>query len=493
MIRLKHIFSITILFFCISCDQSLDEEVFDEVSSANFFQSDQDAITAANSLYVKLRGAGTRTTADGQAWGLFAQGESIFRLNQDVTDETWTTWAKLFPSGSSGVLESFNFTPFNTGGGVYYMYRDLYEGISIANNIIANLEDNDAVSSAVKDQVLGQALFARGLFYYHLNSLYGEVPLILEPVANPFNTPFQASEDELVASISSDLERAGQLLPIAYPSSEYGRFTKGAAYALLSRFYLNKKMWQESAEAANEILDDYSLSADYASIFSPDNNGNPEILFSILSIAQAGLGNAYLAATAEPNQVSASWGGDRVHQEFYESFDPTDIRRQLLVKTYTSIFDDSEVTLSDEDGAVILKYAEDENHVGPWASNDIVVLRYASVILDLAEALNEINGPNQESIDQINRLRGRAFPNDPTKLISLSDFSSKEQLRDHILDERGWELYYEGYRRDDLKRHGKFIERAQARGRDAKAHQSLYPIPQTYLDINPNLVQNAGY
>ncbi len=493
MIRFKNILTIITFLLLISCDQSLEEDVFDEVSSANFFQSDQDAITAVNSLYVKLRGAGVRTTSDGQAWGLFAQGESIFRVNQDVTDETWTTWAKLFPSGSSGVLESFNFTPFNAGGGIYYMYRDLYEGVSIANNIIANLEDNSAVSASVKNQVLGQALFARGLFYYHLNSLYGEVPLILEPVANPFDTPFQASEEELVISISSDLEQAGQLLPVSYPSNEYGRFTKGAAYALLSRFYLNKKMWQESADAANQIIDDYSLSPDYASIFAPDNNGNPEILFSVLSIAQAGLGNAYLAASAEPDQVAASWGGDRVHQEFYHSFDPADIRRQLLVKTYTSIFDDSEITLDDEDGAVILKYAEDEDHVGPWASNDIVVLRYASVILDLAEALNEINGPNQESIDQINRLRARAFPGDPTKLLNLTDFSSKEQLRNHILNERSWELYYEGYRRDDLKRHGKFIERAQARGRNAQPYHRIYPIPQTYLDINPNQKQNTGY
>jgi hypothetical protein len=91
-------------------------------------------------------------------------------------------------------------------------------------------------------------------------------------------------------------------------------------------------------------------------------------------------------------------------------------------------------------------------------------------------------------------LRDRAFGNDPNERIQFSDFSSKESLRDHILDERSWELYAENYRRDDLLRHGKYIQQAVDRGiTNAQSFHVLYPIPQNELDRNPNLKQNDGY
>ena len=82
---------------------------------------------------------------------------------------------------------------------------------------------------------------------------------------------------------------------------------------------------------------------------------------------------------------------------------------------------------------------------------------------------------------------------DSEKLIELSDFNSKEELREHILNERGWELYAEGYRRDDLIRHGKYISKAQERGKDARDYHVVFPIPQVELDRNVNMVQNPGY
>ena len=142
---------------------------------------------------------------------------------------------------------------------------------------------------------------------------------------------------------------------------------------------------------------------------------------------------------------------------------------------------------------MIMKYEVDPDRVGPWAGNDIVIHRYAEVLLTLAEALNELSGPNQESIDLINELRNRAFNNDPAKQVNVSDFTSKEELREHILNERGWELYAEGYRRDDLIRHGKFISGAVERGKNAQSHHVLYPIPQVELDRNTLLEQNPGY
>jgi hypothetical protein len=118
-------------------------------------------------------------------------------------------------------------------------------------------------------------------------------------------------------------------------------------------------------------------------------------------------------------------------------------------------------------------------------------IRFADILLSRAEALNEIEGPNQESIDLINEVRERAGLSD----LLLSDFTSKDMLRNHLLKERGWEFYNErAIRRQDQIRMGTFISSAIARGHaNAKPYMVLFPIPQQSMDSNPKLVQNSGY
>jgi len=136
------------------------------------------------------------------------------------------------------------------------------------------------------------------------------------------------------------------------------------------------------------------------------------------------------------------------------------------------------------------KFTPDPNALGAQHGNDIPILRYAEILIGRAEALNEIEGPNQESIDLLNELRLRAG----APIYDLSEFGSKEELRDQILLERAWEFFTEGLRRSDLIRHGKFISSAQERGKMlAQSHHVLFPIPQQDIDSNPALVQNPGY
>ncbi|WP_233246600.1 RagB/SusD family nutrient uptake outer membrane protein [Prevotella illustrans] len=135
------------------------------------------------------------------------------------------------------------------------------------------------------------------------------------------------------------------------------------------------------------------------------------------------------------------------------------------------------------------KYWPDPNAVGEHMGNDIVYVRYADILLCKAEALNELNGPNEESVSLVNMVRKRA----KTTLISLSDYPTKERFRDFILAERGREFYTEGLRREDLIRHGKLISDARARGKDAKDYQTLYPIPLRQMEANDRLEQNPGY
>lgn len=472
------------------CEDALEEEVFVDIASNNFFQNDEDAITAVNAVYAKMRADGPVTGIDNdqtqEGWGGFGYGEAtIFNYQQIQTDEMTVRW-----SGFSQFI-NFTITP-SSYGNFGTVFRDLFEGVFIANNVMVNIENNGNLSEDVRDRVRGEALFGRALFYSTALSLYGNIPKMTEPQSDPLNLPVQAPPSEIAQLIIEDFTEAAGLLPASYAGNDYGRFTKGAAYAQLARFQLNQKNWNEAIAAAREVLSlGYTLSPEYADIFSIDNENNPELILVIPSIAQPGIGNTMIAHTSEPDFYTGCWGGHLARNEFYDTFDPDDIRRTHLIQEYQSVTGTTERV---DDGAMIIKYEPDPNRTGPWAGNDIVLHRLGEIYLTLAEALNEENGPNQESIDLINALRDRAFDNDQSKRVQLSDFDSRSALRDYILEERSWELFAENYRRDDLLRHGKYIEKAVNRGiATAQPFHILYPIPQFEMDRNPNLVQNAGY
>lgn len=490
---MKLLLLMIITSFCVSCEQLLEEDVFIEIAEKDFYKSDADALLASNKFYVKLRSDGKVTGNNGNAqqesWGMLVFGEpSYFNFNQASTDEMYVKWAAF--GGFFQSLEEFQLLPDN-GWQFDNVFKDIFEGVRLANSTLENLEVPE-ISESVRKQVRAEAHFFRGFFYSLGLSFYGELPLLLEVNTDPFFSPKQVSKEKIIEAVVKDLELASEALPVSYPDADYGRFTKGMALAWLSRFQLNQKNWQEAVNAARDViaLGVYSLSDNYAAIFAADNSGNSEIIFPIQCLPQPGLGNTMVAHTAEPNYVSGGWGGHLAREDFYNSFEDGDVRKALLIKHYKTLKGE-DATISD--GAMIMKYQVDPKRVGPWAGNDIVIHRYAEVILTLAEALNELEGPNQESIDLINQLRARAFDNDATKQLALNDFSSKEQLREHILNERSWELYIEGYRRDDLIRHGKFISKAKERGKNAQPHHVLYPIPLKELDRNINLDQNDEY
>jgi hypothetical protein len=136
-----------------------------------------------------------------------------------------------------------------------------------------------------------------------------------------------------------------------------------------------------------------------------------------------------------------------------------------------------------------MKFPPDPNAQGSQHGNDFPFIRYAEILLSRAEALNELNGSNQESIDLVNLIRNRAGLGD----VTLASFGTKENLRDHIMDERRWEFWYEGKRRTDLLRTGKYIQSARDRGASADDKHKVFPIPQTEIDANKLLKQNPGF
>ena len=168
-----------------------------------------------------------------------------------------------------------------------------------------------------------------------------------------------------------------------------------------------------------------------------------------------------------------------------------------MLTSYTSVETDEQgnhlvktVQHGTGEGPIPNKFPLDPAHIGWTEGTDVVLIRLADILLARAEALNELNGPTQEAIDLVNAIRERAFGGD-THNLKLADFPSKEALREAILQERGWELFLEGYRRLDLIRHGVYTDAMKRKGATRTSEsQLLLPIPTAEINLNPNLTQN---
>jgi hypothetical protein len=186
-----------------------------------------------------------------------------------------------------------------------------------------------------------------------------------------------------------------------------------------------------------------------------------------------------------PRQIFAA--EYKIRSEFLELFEAEDERLDAFLFEFVNA--DGETIQLGEDNARSLKFPEYPSQGTSRSSDDFPFFRYADVLLCRAEALNELNGLDQEAIDLLNMVREAAG----VRTLTLGDFSSPQEFKDFLLDERGREFHTEAIRRQDLIRHGKFIEMAIERGKPAQSFHVRYPIPLTEIERNPNLVQNEGY
>ena len=198
------------------------------------------------------------------------------------------------------------------------------------------------------------------------------------------------------------------------------------------------------------------------------------------------------------------WNGFSVLEGFFNKFDTEDVRFQQILVGAQFVLDgpnagdpafdrngnplvftpDSPIVGADEgDGVRLLKWPIDPGQNGADAGNDLAVYRYSHVLLAKAEALFNL-GSAGEALTLINQVRARDFEPDKPLLALTSDL---------ILDERGFEFLWESFRRQDQIRHGRFLEAWTLKAASDGPHRLLFPIPQTQLDANPNLVQNPGY
>jgi hypothetical protein len=395
-------------------------------------------------------------------------------------------------------------------GNILSPYSTIVKHISRGTNLIPQL-DKVPMNATTRRRYIAEVRVLRAYCALWGYDIFGGVELFLDPevLADVENKNFKprATKEETAAFIINEIDQVINDLPAKYLKNdpEYGRITQGAALTIKLKILMQEKRFAEAAATARQIMSiGYGLVPRYEDIFTLANEGNSEIIWSVPTKTNLIPANTFVQIMLPYDYPSKNpninkYGVWKIRWGFYDSFDPLDERRKQIAATYTTysgrVIKRGEGEL--EKGAIALKYEEDPGMTGGLGGVDWILYRYADVLLLLAEAINENSGPTQEAIDLVNQVRARAFPNQPEKLLQLTDLAgNKVKLKEAILAERGWELFMEYHRRQDLIRHGKFIERAAQvtpRGPIGDFTQ-LWPIPPTVVDQSKGIVaQNPGY
>ncbi len=518
---MKHFIYFTGLFLVLlaGCKKDLDIPDPNNLTTETFWKNASDAQQGVNAAYSTFHRVGLAR------WLFFI---TIIRA-----DEGFSTSPN---SNLVNVYDAFNLTDFNDGQ-ITSTYQDDYIGINRCNQVLDNVPGIE-MDAAVKTQLLGEAHFLRGLFYYNLATLYGNVAIMLH-APTPKDYPGTSPADSVFAQAESDLVSATQMLPATYDASGAGRATRGAAYALLGKAYMQQRKYPE-AQAALQYLTEgegksqYSLVASYRDNFIETAENNSESVFEFQNAVnpndshdddtQTDGQDALNYGTSIPPFFAPSpigftdgearrwpvWeflketttGGDRdprLAATFL--YDSTDERGPDFSLAFGTKWND--LGLNPDPGAVhnsihevcFRKFLDDAtmNAEVFHSGNNYRFIRYADVLLLYAEALNA-QGNTAAAYPYVDQVRVRAGL--PT-LTAAHPGLSQDQFLQQLKHERITELTGEGHRWEDLARWGDLGTQLAARdagfanfktGRD-----ELLPIPQFDLDVNPNLKQNPGY
>lgn len=480
-----------------SCNTDLEPKVYSSLTSANAFQSKADAVAAVNSVYARLKGPAVGDNFD--YWTV-----RHFALTDLPTDLGHCQFG-----GDPGQLSDGTWNSAN--GLLAEDWRQIYKLIANANNAINNLSPMTSIFPAEKAQFLAEIKFLRALAYLDLTDDWGPVILVTEAdVANPNykGKPMPTPVADIETLLISDLNAAASVLPVdyqnnaIYSSNDVGRATKGAALTLLAKLHLRRHDWQKVIDITQQVinLNTYQLFPSYLGLFKEDNKWCSENIFSVLSDANTN-GTELLNHFGPESHpiVKERWQYYAVNWDFYNSFGNEDDRKTCFFPEYMGT-DDLLHKQAPSLGAVppsgvlymqdvaTRKYA-DEGTQTYYDGHSVDILRYADVLLSKAEAINEISGPTSEAINLINQVKGRSHAK-PLLLAGLN----KTTLRDAILQERGWELFYEGKRRADLIRMGKYdvlVNAYHIRVGDpapiVMPKNRYFPYPQNQVNLNPNL------
>lgn len=431
--------------------------VFDVSPEASI--SDQEAITSESGLNAAIAGLYS------QMQGSYYSGDLFFLadVSSDVAQSvgTWDFYREM---------DTYVVNADNTE--VSGLWAAIYQVVNQANNIIEAVPNIEDANQAKKDQALGEAYFARGLAFFDAARVWGGtpggyselgIPLQLEP-ARAASYPSRATLAASYAQVESDLTQALGLLS---ESSDRGRASKGAARALLARLYLYMQDYTKASDFATKVIDDsnYELVSDFASIFTGKNTNESVLELQFDNVNQSGVRFWYA-----PGAIGGR-GELAAHDEFYNAIPDNDARKALYA--------------DDEVGG----FTYPTKYIKAGGIDNTHLIRIAEMYLIRAEA-DLLRGAGDPLAD-LNAVHTRAGL-DPLTEATLSA----------ILDERKVELAFEGHRWFDLIRTDMALSTLSAVARTntpgdpaqlLNENRQVFPIPNTELNVNENLEQNAAY
>jgi len=511
----------------------LNVNVESELTPDNFPNNPESYIAATGPVYTQLR-------------SIYAV--DYWRMQELSTDEA------IIPARDGNYDDGgqYRFLHMHTWGPDHPNVKSNWEwgfgGINSCNRLISLFEANSG--NATAKTTIAEMRTMRALYYFFMMDLYGNVPIISTfPVVGQ---PATAPRAEVFAFIEKELKESIPNLSASAGAITYGRPTKWMAFTLLEKLYLNAQYYTgtakytETVAMADSVLDRaksiYSLDADYMTIFAPENG--PQIKETIFAVpfdpnvaegnhfTRFGLHTAVQTKYAIPFRPSIALS---TIKDFYQKFNLTNDARNvqwlagkqyenngapIIIKStkkgvdasYTgadgsaaidyqldftpdmplvkpATMDVGNDELGKAKGVRSIKFYPDKNSNPStrYQGNDMPVLRLADVMMMKAEAIlrgaapTTVNGELQTADVLVNKIRSRAKA--PIAVgITL----------DQLLDERAREFAWEGWRRNDLIRFGKF-ESTWGFKTNTETFRRIYPVPTSERSLNPNLVQNQGY
>lgn len=466
------------------CDSFVDKSPISNPTKEEFYTTQEDFETAVNGAYDALQQEGT----------FYRNYWILYEIRADNTDQGQDV------TGLSRALFEINQFIERSGSEIVQQaWIDTYDGIERANIILDQIDN--LPDGAFKDRVRGEALFLRSLLYYHLAVGFENVTLKTEATPGPTEAANTIAQTEgpgaVYQQIEDDLETAQGLLPPRsdYSEAEIHKATSGAANALLGKVRLTMGEQDAAANALQAVIGsgEYTLVPNYGELWGPDNENNEESIFEVQFAAGAGdEGSGYTNFFSPSSDLQTGEGVGRNR--------PT----EAMVDAYLDLDGDRfrasmDTSYVDGDGDPVQARHVTKYESDPFANfeadNNWVVLRYADVLLMMAEAIGPsgTTDDGRSGWDLIDEVRDRSLP------AAQFDVDRSGNFFEELLRERRVELAFENHRWPDLKRFDEQYLDGVAEDRLSEEIDDLgddfnllFPIPQREVDV-AGLDQNPGY
>lgn len=507
-----------------ACTKKLDVPPTNDVTADVVYRTPQGYKQSLAKVYGAFALTGNNGPGSGDVAGIDAGTSDFFRLfwkaQELSTDEAVVAW------GDPGIQDFHNMNWASSNPmleGLYY--RSMYQ-ISVANEFIRQSTPakvaSRGITGADADNITKYALearFIRAYQYWVLMDLFGNPPFVTD--ANPVGTiPTQIQRSALFSWIEGEL-KAIEAGMVAHRLNEYGRADRGAVQSLLARLYLNAQVYtgtQRNTDAltyAKRVIDaGYSLISDPRQLMLADNHTNTtENIFTINYdglLTQNWGGTTFLthapiggSMNAADFGVDGGWFGLRTTKAIIDKYVTLTFNsdRRAMFHTPGQSLEINDLTKF-TDGYAVTKF-RNKTKAGAngkslvWVDIDMPIMRIAEMYLTYVEAhlRGGAGGDAATALNYCNLLRTRAYGS------VAGNIATVDMTLDYVLDERARELFWEGHRRTDLIRYGKFTDNnylwpwkgGVKDGAGVASFRRLYPLPAKDLAVNPNLKQNTGY